>query len=447
MLTFLRQRALVITKVYFERLIFNAEKGREECNNQLTYSRRGKMKSTAQYGKCAVCVMLFALLMAFPLVAHSKDKIVIGQAASLSGPLGGDYTFSCAPYYDFWVKVVNAEGGIYVKEYGKKLPVELKVYDDKSDIGTMTRLMEKLIMEDKVDFVFAPWSTAFTFAAAPVANKHGYILMCNGAGAMKLKEFAADLPYYFQTLNFAETQVPVLVDILAELGVKKVAIMYHDDLHGVENSEAAVPALTDRGFEIVINKSYPMGVKDLSPVLKRAKSLNADAFIGFSYPGEVMLVTGQAMELGINFKVFGFTVGPAFTFYPEAFGPLAEGVIGGGAWNEKSSPGAKEFAEHFKEVMGKPVNNYWGALYWYSALEHFQQSIEKAGTLNQEKIRDVMAKKKFDTALGKFWYDKRRIFVNHPGEWGQWQKGFFEVIDPGKKRTAAPIVKPDWPKK
>jgi branched-chain amino acid transport system substrate-binding protein len=376
-----------------------------------------------------------------------KDKIIIGQAVALSGILSMDYTF-CAPVYDLWIKDVNAAGGIYVKEYGKKLPVELKVYDDKSDIGTMSRLLEKLIMEDKVDFVFAPWSTAFTFAAAPIANKHKYILMCNGAGAVKLMDFAADLPYYFQTLNFAETQVPVLVDILEELGVKKVAIIYQDDLHGVENADVAVPALRDRGIEVVMKKSYTMGaVKDLSTQLKQAKAFNADAFIGFSYPGEVMLATGQAIGLGINFKVFGFTVGPAFAFYPQAFGPAAEGVIGGGAWNCKSSPGAKEFCDHFKEVTGQPISNYWGALYWYSALQHFQQSIEKAGTLDQEKIRDVMAKKKFDTALGPFWYDERRVIANHPGEWGQWQNGVFEVIDPGKKRTAAPILKPDWPKK
>ena len=405
------------------------------------------MDSKGKYLRFAVCVMLLALLMAFPLAAHSKDKIVIGQAVSLSGPLGGDYTFSCAPYYDLWIKDVNAEGGIYVKEYGKKLPVELKVYDDKSDIGTMTRLLEKLIMEDKVDFLLPPWSTAFHFAAAPVANKHGYILIGGGAGAMKLKEFGASLPYYFQPLNFAETQVPVLVDILEELGVKKVAIICHDDLHGAENSEAAVPELANRGIDVVMKKSYPMGVKDLSPVLKQAKSLNADAFIGFSYPGEVMLVTGQAIGLGMNFKVFGFTVGPAFTFYPDAFGPAAEGVIGGGAWNEKSSPGAKEFSEHYKEVTGKDMGNYWGALTWYSAMQHFKQAAEKAGTLNQKKIRDIMASEKFDTALGPFWYDKRRIFVNHPGNWGQWQKGVFEVIDPGEKRTAAPILKPAWPKK
>jgi len=374
----------------------------------------------------------------------AKDKIIIGQAASLSGPLAPSHGFVSAPYYDFWIKMVNAEGGIYVEKFGKKLPLELLVFDDKSDIGTMTRLLEKLILEEKVDFLLPPWGTAMHFAAAPIANKHEYILIGGAAGAMKLKDFGANLPYYFQTLNFAETQVPALVDILDELGVKKVAVIYHDDLHGAENSEAAVPAMAGRGIEVVLKKSYPMGVKDLSPQLKQARSLEADAFIGFSYPDEVMLVTGQAISLNIDFEVFGFTVGPAFTFYTDTFGPAAQGVIGGGAWNEKSSPKAKEFSDKFREVMGKPMGNYWGALTWYSALQHFQKCVEKAGTLDQKKIRDVMAKERFDTALGPFWYDERRIFVNHPGNWGQWQDGVFEVIDPGEKRTAAPVLKPPW---
>ena len=404
------------------------------------------MDSKEKYLRFAVFVMLFALPITFPLAAHSKDKIIIGQAVSLSGPLGPSQAFVSAPYYDVWIKDVNAEGGIYVKKYGKKLPLELLIYDDKSDIGTMTRLLEKLILQVKVDFILPPWSTAFHFAAAPVANKHGYILIGGAAGAMKLKDFSADLPYYFQTFNFAETQVPVLADLLEELKVKRVAVISLDDLHGAENSEAAVPELANRGIDVVMKESYPMGVKDLSPMLKKAKSLDAEAFIGFSYPDEVMLATGQAIGLGMNFRVFGFTVGPAFTFFRDAFGPAAEGAIGGGAWNEKTSPGAKEFSEHFKEVTGQPMGNYWGALYWYSAMQHFQQAIEKAGTLDQKKIRDIMATEKFDTALGAFWYDERRVFVNHPGEWGQWQKGLFEVIDPGAKRTAPPIMKPEWPK-
>ncbi len=404
------------------------------------------MNSATTYLKFAFCVMLFALLMAFPWAAHSKDKIVIGQAVSLSGPLGPSNAVVSTPYYDLWVKDVNAEGGIYVKELGKKLPVELLIYDDKSDIGTMTRLLEKLILEDKVDFILPPWGTANLFAAAPIANKYGYILIGGAGGAEKLKEL--QLAYFFQSLNFSEAQVPVLASIFVELGVKRVAMISHEDLHGVEYSGVAAPEFAKRKIDVVLKKTYPMGVKDLSSLLKQAKSLNVDAFVGFSYPDECMLITGQAIELGLNFNVFALSVGPAFTFYRNTFGTnTVEGIIGGGAWNPKSSPGAKEFAEHYKQVTGEEMGNYWGSIYFYSAMQHFQQSVEKAGTLDQKRIRDVMAKEKFDTALGPFWYDKRQISVNHPGEWGQWQNGVFEVIDPGAKRTAPPIVKPVWPKK
>ena len=404
------------------------------------------MKSGKINFKFTLFLILLAVFMASPPVALAKDKIVIGQAVSLSGPLAVGNQVASSPYYDLWVKDVNAEGGIYVKEYGKKLPVELLIYDDKSDTGTMTRLLEKLILEDKVDFILPPWGTAMLFAAAPIANKHGYILIGGAGGAEKLKELK--LPYFFQVLNFSETQLPVLSDVLAELGVKKVAIIFVEDLHGVEYSSMAVQEFTKRGLDIVMKKSYPVGVKDLSHLLKSAKSLGAEAFCGFSYPDECMLITGQSMEIGFNPKVFFLSVGPAFTFYKEAFGPqVVEGVMGGGAWNAKSSPGAKKFADHYKQVTGKDMGNYWGSLYFYSAMEHFKQAVEKAGTLDQKKIRDIMAKEKFDTALGPFWYDERQISANHPGEIGQWQSGVFEVIDPGPKRTATPITKPEWPKK
>ena len=110
-------------------------------------------------------VTVLFLTGVFPAHSLAKERIIIGQAASLSGPLAPSHGFVSAPYYDYWVKVVNASGGIYVKEYGKKLPVELLIYDDKSDIGTMTRLLEKLIMEEKVDFLLPPWGTAMHFAA------------------------------------------------------------------------------------------------------------------------------------------------------------------------------------------------------------------------------------------------------------------------------------------
>ena len=380
-------------------------------------------------------------------VAVAKDKIRIGQAISLSGPLAGAVAIAGGPIYELWVEEVNKNGGIYIEEYGKKLPVELIRYDDKSDIGTMTNLLEKLILEDKVDFVFPPWGTAWLFAAAPIANKYGYILIGGPGGALKLKEL--NLPYFFQVLNFSETQAPALADIFKEVGANSVAVISRGDLHGIEYGNAMIPYFKKKGIKVKMNKSFPPGIKDLSPLLKEAKSLDVDAFVAACYPDGGMLLTGQAMELGINFNAFFLTVVPfSPKLYRDTFGVKGvEGVMGGGAWNAKSSPGAKELVNKFVARFGEEPD-YWGGLYYWSSLEHFQQAVEKAGTLDQKKIRDIMAAEKFDTALGPFWYDENRYFVNHPGEIGQWQNGIFEVIDPGEKRTRAPeYPKPPWPKK
>ncbi|MCK9363654.1 MAG: amino acid ABC transporter substrate-binding protein [Syntrophales bacterium] len=390
-----------------------------------------------------VCVFVVVSLVG---AAGAKDKIVIGQAISLSGPLAGAVAIAGGPIYELWVEEVNKKGGIYVKEYGKKLPVELKRYDDKSDIGTMTNLLEKLILEDKVDFIFPPWGTGWLFAAAPVANKYGYILIGGPGGALELKKLS--LPYFFQVLNFSDTQAPAIVDIYKEVGVKSVALIYRGDLHGIEYGNATAPYLKKAGIEVKMKKSFPPGIKDLSPLLKEASSLGVDALFVAGYPDEGMLLTKQSLELGINFNSFLITVLPfSPNLYRDTFGKnVVEGVMGGGAWNAKISAGAKELvAKHVAKFKVEP--DYWGGLYYWSSLQHFQQAIEKAGTLNQKKIRDIMAKERFDTALGPFWYDKDRYFVNHPGEIGQWQKGVFEVIDVGKKRTAPPLYpKPAWPK-
>lgn len=376
-----------------------------------------------------------------------KDKIVIGQVISLSGPLAGGVAISGGKIYELWVEDVNKNGGIYVAEYGKKLPLVLKRYDDKSDIGTMGNLLEKLIVEDKVDFILPPWGTAWLFAAAPIANKYGYILIGGPGGAMKLRQL--DLPYFFQVLNFSETQAPVLAKIFKEAGVKSVAVIYRADLHGIEFGKSLIPFFKKLGIKVAINKSYPPGIKDVSPLLKQAKAENVDAFVAACYPPGGMLFTSQSMELGINFNAFFLTVLP---FSPPLFkGTFGEkgvqGVMGGGAWNAKTSPGAKELVDKFVAKFGVEPD-YWGGLYYWASLQHFQKAIEKAGTLDQKKIRDVMATEKFDTALGPYWYDKDRYLVNHPGEIGQWQDGVFEVIDPGPKRTAAPLYpKPNWPKK
>ncbi len=398
--------------------------------------------------------LFFALVAAIPIAAllcgasyaasPAKDKIRVGWVTSLSGVNASGVPVTSGNVYDMWVEEVNAKGGIYIKEYGKKLPLEVTKYDDKSDIGTMTKLLEKTILEDKVDLIFCPWDTAFIFAAAPIANKYKMVLLGGSGGALKLKAIISKYPYFFQVLNFADTQMPALADVFTEVGAKSVYMAYIQDLHGIEYRDGALQEFKKRNIKVVASKSFPLDVKDLSPLLKEAKASNADAFTGFLYPPHAFLATGQAMEIGYSPKAFYMTVGPCLSQFRDAFGAKGiDGVMGAGAWSVKTSPGAQEFHDKFTKRWGYEPEG-WGTLFYYSSLQFFQQAIEEAGTLNNTKIRDVMAKKTYETAMGPMNFTKN-INLVHPGEIGQWQNGKWEVIDPGKKRTAKPIYpKPEW---
>ena len=399
---------------------------------------------------CAVVVFFLAGVTDAKKPA-AKNEIVIGQAVSLSGPNAIIHMAGGFPPQTLWVEGVNARGGIYVKEYGKKLPIKWIQYDDKSDHGTMVRLIEKLITQDKVDFLLPPCSTSYLFAAAPVANKYGYILLGAEGGAESLSKRIKDLPYVFSVLNYSNTQIPLLADQFVEWGVKTVAITFLEDLHGIEYSNSALLEFEKRGIKTVMLKSHELSIKDMSSILKTAQASKADAFCCFSYPGENVLVTKQAIELGYNPKVFFGSVGPFALWFRDIFGAgTIEGLMGGGAWNAKTSPAAKDLYDKILARFGKDGIDMWGNLYYWGALHFLEKAIEKAGTLDQKKIRDVMATEKFQTPLGLTWFDENRNLAVecHPGEIGQWINGEWEVILPKNKATAKSIFpKPAWPKK
>jgi branched-chain amino acid transport system substrate-binding protein len=390
-------------------------------------------------------VMVVFFLCSFTQAAPpAKDKIRVGWVTSLSGVNASSVPVTSGNVYTMWVEEVNARGGLYIKEYGKKLPLEVTKYDDKSDVGTMTKLLEKTIVEDKVDLIFSPWDTAFLFASAPIANKHKMVLLGGSGGAKKLRKIVHKLPYFFAVLNFSETHMPAMAEVMKEVGVKKVAIIYIQDLHGIEYNEDALQELKKKGIQVAFSKSFPLDVKDLSPLVKEAKAANIDALLAFVYPPQAFLLTGQSMELGFDPKAMYMTVGPCLSQYRDTFGAKGiDGVMGAGAWSVKTSPGAKKFHDDYVKRWGFEPEG-WGSLIYYSSLQFFGQAIEEAGTLNNTKIKDVMAKKTYDTAMGPMSF-KGQYNTNHPGEIGQWQNGAWEVIDPGPKRTAKPIYpKPAW---
>jgi len=407
------------------------------------------MNNPVKYLKIAACL---TLLMVFILPCtgspQTKDKIRLGQAIALSGVYAmGAKTTQIAPY-DMWAKEVNAKGGIYVKQYGKKLPVEIIRYDDKSDVGTCVKLVEKLILDDKVDLLLGPWGTANYFAIAPIVTKYKYPVIGPTVDSLKLREMADQIPYLFVILNQPGEKSVAMVDLAKELGIKSLVAAHHQDLHGIEYASGVVPVLAGAGVEVLQYKSFPLGAKDLSPLLKEMKAANPDAAFFFCYPPETFLITKQAIEVGFNPKLFYCTIGVAFSPYRDAFGAnVVEGVMGAGAWNPKVAyPGAKEFWDRMTAFSGAGGTDWYGNAFSYSAVQVLEQAVEKAGTLDRKKIRDLIASSTFPTVIGPVKFVKQ-FNIQSPGEVGQWQKGSFEIVAAKEKRTAQPIYpKPPWPK-
>ena len=390
-------------------------------------------------GQWARLIMLSGLVLlgAEPALAQ-EPPVRIGYAIARTGPWAAGAQVTQEPNYILWAEQVNAAGGLNVQ--GKRRKVELVGFDDRSETETVVRTFEKLMGSDKVDLILPPWGTGANFAVLPVIQKYGYPMLAPTATGRKLLDLKN--PYFFAMLQQPDRMMGALADFLAANGVKTAAIVYVDELFGLENLGALEGALKTKGIEVVDKKSYPLGVKDLSPVLRDFKAKNPDAFLGITYPPDTFLVTGQAKEIGFNPKVFYAAVGSAFPIYKQRMGEAVEGVTGLGTWNPRTNPAAKSYFDaHVAKFQKEP--DRWASAHAWAGLQILQQSVEKVG-LDRKALREHIAASEFDTIIGKIRF-KDGENVATPGIVSQWQKGEFEVVWP-KDRATAPALfpKPAW---
>jgi branched-chain amino acid transport system substrate-binding protein len=381
-----------------------------------------------------------AAALAAPGVLRAQTGPVrVGYTMARTGPWTPGAQTSQEPNYLMWAAQQNAAGGLNVK--GQKRMIELVSSDDRSDIETCVRSYEKLMGSDKVDLVLAPWGSGANFAVAPLANRYGYPFLAPTALSRRLVEMK--LPYFFLMLQQPKAMCDALVALLAANGVKSVAVIYTDELFGLENYAAFKVALQGTGINMVEDKSFSTNTKDLSPVLRSIKDKNPDAFVGFTYPGDTVLASRQSKEIGFNPKFFYLSVGTAFPFYRATLTPAGvEGVMGMGSWNPKTSAGAKAYFDAHVASQKKEPDRWASGACWAS-MEILTSAVGKVG-LDRKAIRDYIASTEHNTILGKIKFNGSEN-VGTPGTVSQWQNGEFEVVWPKSVATAALNPnKPAW---
>lgn len=326
----------------------------------------------------------------------------MGSSVPLSGALAKEGTL-VKEGYEFWRDMVNEKGGIKVGN--DTYTVELTLYDDKSDAATASKLTEKLITEDKVDFLLCPYSSGLTVSTSATAEKYGMVNIAPLANATSV--YTRGLKYVFSILWPTAVDVSNLVAMLPEYGVKvtKLAIVYPDDLFPAAGAAGAEETAKQLNIPTVMVK-YPKGLKDLSGVVGEIKQSGADAVISTAFFEDATLILRQMKEQGVEpgFIAFHDAVNLQPDFVNSVGAELAEGVCGRSEfwpiaeYKDDFFGTGDEFVAAIEAKYGHPHTYHQAA----AAVAGYvlQTAIETAQSLEQDKVRDALLSMDLMTFFG-----------------------------------------------
>ena len=406
------------------------------------FERRGVLRLAALAASAAI-----AYGAGGATASHAQDRssVKIGYAVSKTGVNAAGAGVTTIPNYKLWVDDVNKAGGLKLPD-GSQLPIEITEYDDRSAAEEAVRAIERLATQDKVDFILPPWGTGFNLAIAPLMDRLGYPQLAVTAVTDKAPEFAARWKKSFWLLGGGSDYAKSLAGVMATArgaGTinNKVAMISVADGFGIDLVNGARPALTEAGFELAYDKTYPLGTTDFGTLVNEAQASGADTFIAFSYPPGSFALTKQAQVVSFNPKVFYLGVGIAFPIYPKMNDGNVEGVMSLGGVDTGSEEIASYFERH-TALNGQPPDS-WASAVTYASLQMLQQAIERKG-LDRDAVSQELSSGEFDTILGTIRMEDNQLRTLW---WtGQWQDGKFVAIAPADREGAgeAVIPKPAW---
>lgn len=287
---------------------------------------------------------------------------------------------------------VNAAGGLEIG--GKRYRIEIVAYDHKYDISQSVVVTKKLILEDKIKFLF-PVGTACVAANAPYCEQQGVLSV---AGAT----WAGD---YKHTI-FGFMSPDVRIDAYALMAkrspeMKTVSFVAPNDETGRANVQYERTAAEAAGLRLSRTEMYERGTIDFMPLLQRILGDKPDMISVTGSPiGDAALMTKQARELGYKGEISGVSMLPESQVLVNIAGKeAAEGWIALGTMDEGLPPPMENVRVRYLQKYGPP----WLAIagQYYIFFEFVTDAIKAANSTDVEKVLSAMQNGEFETASGK----------------------------------------------
>jgi branched-chain amino acid transport system substrate-binding protein len=347
-------------------------------------------------------ISMFALFGTSSAFVQAQEVIKIGAPLALTGGLA-DEGKKQQIAYDMWLKRVNAAGGISVGN--KKMKVELITYDYQTDEKRAQAMAEKLITQDKVDFLTAPFGSGHTKVVAGVAERYGVPVMASVASSESI--FNQGYKNLFGTLAPNGGIVANMVTLFTKQfpNAKKVAILGREDVFPRAMATEMKTYAEKAGLTIVYNELYPVGTLDHASSMSKIKASAPDWVYVTGYTQDLILARKQMSELGVKAPIVTMITGPSYKEFTDALGPLSDGVTSASWWHHaltyKTTDVFGSTAEFYKEFLARTKTDpdYVHASS-AAALIALQMAIEKAGSIDKDKVREQLAKLDVSTFYG-----------------------------------------------
>lgn len=338
-----------------------------------------------------------------PNVAAAQDIIRIGAPLPLTGPLSPE-GIKQKQGYDLWADTANAKGGI--KAGGKTYKIEIVYVDYASNTPRAVQTGERLISEDKVNFLFSPFGSGATKAASSVSEKYGIPTIAATASSEQV--YDQGYKYLFGTFTPNDTLTEPLANIITKRGsdIKRIAILARNDLFPLAIGGEMEKSAKKRNLNVVMFEKYAIGTMDHASAITQMRAAKPDWIFATGYINDLILIRKQMHDLGVTAPVVTMIAGPAYKEFIQATGPLAENVSSAAWWHPavrydgKGVFGSTENFNKLWEQKYKSVPDYAQASA-SAAGEILQLAIEKADSIDPKKVRDALAAMDTTTFYGR----------------------------------------------
>jgi branched-chain amino acid transport system substrate-binding protein len=346
--------------------------------------------------------LLAALGTGFSPPAPAHGTIRIGAPLPITGPLSPEAAKLQAGM-GLWVETVNKAGGIRVGS--ARMKVEVVPVDYQSNTPRAVQAAEKLITEDKVQFLFSPMGSGATKAASSVSEK--YQIPTIAATASSEQVYDQGYKYLFGTFTPNQTLTEPLANLVRKQApeVQKVAIYARNDLFPLAIGQEMEKSAKKRNLQVVFFEKYAIGTLDHASALSQIKALAPQWVFATGYVNDLILIKKQMADLRIEAPVVTMIAGPAYKEFVDALGKGAENITSAAWWHPAVRYQGEDIfgsTENFNKLFRARYKREpdYGEASAAVAGAVLQIAIERAGSADPKKVRDTLANMKVTTFFG-----------------------------------------------